>query len=62
MKTFALHRIEVSATREKRDVLSGCREPAAEISANTTRAKNCDSHSFTASRLTTGSSPITAAL
>ena len=50
------------AAREERDVLAGRGEPPAEITADAARPEDRDLHSFTASRLTTGSSPITDAL
>ena len=59
MQAVVLHRREMRAAREEGDVLACRRQPAAEIAADAARPEDRDLHSFTASRLTTGSSPIT---
>ena len=53
---------QVLAARDERDVVPGLRESAAEVAADAAGAEYRNLHSFTASRLTTGSSPMTAAL
>src|SRR4029453_15113896 len=62
VEAVLLHRREMRAARQERHVLARRREPSAEITPAATGAENCNLHSFTASRLTTGSSPITEAL
>src|SRR6186997_1578859 len=62
VKATLLHRGEVRAARQECDVLSSGRELGAEISADATGSEDRDLHNLTASRLTTGTSPITDAL
>jgi hypothetical protein len=62
VQAVLLQRGEVRAAGEEGDVFARRRQAPAEIAADAARSEDRDLHNFTASRLTTGSSPITDAL
>ena len=61
-QSLASQRRQLRSTRDEGDVFTSRGQPAAKVRADSTRPEDRDLHRFTASRLTTGSSPTTVAL